>query len=199
MSVVCPNCGQEAEWFDCEWCHYPLVSDQPAGVTVAQPKEKKAGGKRGFSWVFYLALGLLMAGFAFLRLSDDYHMYLVKSESMTPYINMGDMVVAGPLDGEVKPGMIITYKFQKGLVTHRVVSIDGERITTKGDSAEDPDVWAVKRADIEGVFLFKIPFLGYIPHFIQSRTGWFLAIIVPTFLLIGLLVKDIVKEAFSTV
>jgi hypothetical protein len=39
--------------------------------------------------------------------------------------------------------------------------------------------------------------VGYVTRFIQTKTGWFITIIVPGALLTLWLVKDIVKEAFS--
>jgi hypothetical protein len=52
-------------------------------------------------------------------------------------------------------------------------------------------------SDVRGVYLFKIPSVGYVTNFIQTKTGWFLTIIIPGALLTLWLVKDIVKEAFS--
>jgi hypothetical protein len=45
--------------------------------------------------------------------------------------------------------------------------------------------------------MFKIPFAGYINSFVSSRMGWFIAIIIPTVILVLFIVKDIIKEAFK--
>lgn len=149
-----------------------------------------------------ILLVLIIGGLIFSYLSPDYNIYLVRSESMKPAVNMGDMVITGPLggplNGEVKPGAIITYERGKGLVTHRVLSIDGETLITKGDAVEDPDSWQVTLSDVKGVYLFKIPYVGYVPNFVRTKLGWFLTIIFPASLLVASLVKDIVKEALST-
>ena len=154
-----------------------------------------------FSRLVSIVLLIIIGGFAFLKFSPDYNIYLVRSESMKPAINIGDMIVTGPvngpINGEVKPERIITYKQNKALVTHRVLSIDGESLVTKGDAAEDPDPWSATMASIKGVYLFKIPGVGYMAQFIRTRTGWFLVVLFPAALLVGLLVKDIVKEALS--
>jgi len=114
---------------------------------------------------------------------------------------MGDLIITGPLsgpiNGELKPGMIVTYEYSKELITHRVQSIDGKALITKGDAVEDPDPWSVTVSDVRGIYLFKIPYVGYVTSFVQTKFGWFLAIIIPAALLVAWLVKDILKVAFS--
>jgi len=155
-----------------------------------------------FGWLVATVLGLALAGFVFIYLSPDYNLLLVRSQSMTPAINMGDMVITGPvngpINGELKPGTIVTYERGKAWVTHRVLSIDGDTLVTKGDNTEDPDPWSVSLSDVRGTYLFKIPYVGYVTNFTQTKRGWFLTIILPATLLVAWLVKDIVKEALST-
>jgi len=120
---------------------------------------------------------------------------------MKPAINMGDMVVSGPLNGlltgEVKPGVIITYERREEPVTHRVLSLDGDTLMTKGDAVEDPDPRPVSMSEVSGIYLFKIPYAGYLSNFIKTRVGWFVLIIIPALLLVAMLAKDIVKEVLS--
>ncbi|MFH1382563.1 MAG: hypothetical protein ABIH70_06670, partial [Chloroflexota bacterium] len=59
--------------------------------------------------------------------------------------------------------------------------------------------WPVSLSSVQSVYLFKIPYVGFLLNFIQTKTGWFLAIIVPAALLVGWLIKDILKEAFRDV
>lgn len=145
---------------------------------------------------------LVITGLAFLYFAPGYSLYLVRSESMRPTINMGDLIITGPpnglLNGEVGTGTIITYDYKNELVTHRIQSVEGQTLVTKGDAVEDPDPWTVSLSDIRGVYLFKVPYVGYITSFVQSKLGWFLTIIVPAMCLVLWLIKDIVKEALST-
>lgn len=156
---------------------------------------------KNFSWIVSIVIGIILAGLAFIYFAPGYNLYLVRSESMRPSINMGDLIITGPvngpINGEVKPGTIVTYEGNKELVTHRVQSTDGQTLTTKGDAVEDPDSWPVALSSVRGVYLFKIPYVGYLTSFVQTKTGWFLTIIIPAALLIGWLAKDIVKEALS--
>jgi signal peptidase len=158
--------------------------------------------KKVMSWLSMIVLGLVLAGLAFIYFAPGYDLYLVRSESMEPAINMGDLIITGPLNGpingEVKPGTVVTYEYQKELVTHRVQSIEGTALVTQGDAVEDPDPWSVTMSSVKGIYLFKVPYVGYVTSFVQTKLGWFLAIIVPAALLILWLAKDIVKEALSS-
>jgi signal peptidase len=116
---------------------------------------------------------------------------------MTGTINMGDLIITGPVKGEVQEGQVITFVLNGELVTHRIHSINETGITTKGDAVEDPDPWTVKNSDIKGTYLFKIPYVGHFTRFVQTKVGWIITIIVPALVLVGWLAKDIVKEALS--
>ena len=144
---------------------------------------------------------LVLVGLGFIYLAPDYNLYKVRSGSMEPAIHVGDLIITGPIDGplssDVTPGTVITYEHKNETVTHRIHSIDGAVITTKGDAVEDPDPWTVEVSSIRGVYMFKIPFVGYLTNFIQTKTGWFVTILLPAMLLVLWLVKDIVKEALK--
>jgi signal peptidase len=146
-------------------------------------------------------LVVILAGLGFLYFMPGYNMYLVRSESMTPNIKMGDLIITGPMNGpvskDIAPGTVVTYEYRGELVTHRVKAVNGEVIVTQGDAVEDPDPWQVTISDVRGIYLFKIPSVGYLTNFVQSKKGWFLTIIIPGTLLVLWLVKDIVKEAFK--
>ena len=151
-----------------------------------------------FGWLVSIVLALVIASFVFVYFSPHYDMCLVRSESMKPAINMGDMVITGPLNGplggEVEPGTIVTYQRGEELVTHRVLSFDGDTLVTKGDAVEDPDARLVNLSDVRGIYLFKIPYIGYVSNFVGTKVGWFLVIIIPATALVALLIKDIFKE-----
>jgi len=150
-----------------------------------------------FVWIVTIILAVVLAGVAFLYFSPGHDMRLVRSESMKPAINMGDLVVTGPLgglfSGEVEAGDIVTYQRGEELVTHRVLSVEGDTLVTKGDAVEDPDPWAVTLSDVRGVYLFKVPYMGYLANFVRTKFGWFLLIILPATALVAFLIRDIFK------
>ena len=137
-----------------------------------------------------------LAGIYFL---DDYDAYIVKSDSMQPTIKSGDMVIIGSpgsfLAGDIAPGEIITFERNENLITHRIESIEGDTIYTKGDGLEEADPWMVSRFfDVKGSYIFHIPFIGLVSNFIKTKTRWFLCVILPAACLLGFIIKDIVKE-----
>ncbi len=146
----------------------------------------------------FAVIGVLLAfaaGAGFLFLSPDYEAQVVRSESMKPTLNMGDVVIVGPVKGQLKPGTIISYERDGELVIHRVIEVDGRNLQTKGDAVEDPDPWEVSLADVEGVFVFKVPYLGFLSSFVRTSFGWGVLVILPAVLLIGYFMRDIFKRS----
>ena len=144
-----------------------------------------------------VALFLAFAGGAiFLAVSSDYEAQVVRSESMKPTLNMGDVVIIGPAEGKIKPGTIISYKVNGELVIHRVVSVEDGLIQTKGDANEDPDGWALPISNVQGVFLCKIPYLGFLSAFVRTPLGWGVLVILPAVLLVGYFVRDMFKRSY---
>lgn len=149
--------------------------------------------------ILLLIIGVL----AFIYFAPGYSMYFVRSGSMTPVLNIGDLVITGPVNGiftsSIAQGTIITYTHRLGdEVTHRVISINADQtFTTKGDSSESPDQYPVNLSQVKGIYMMKIPYIGYLTSFIRTKLGWYIAIIVPTLVLVGFIVKDIVKEALK--
>ena len=149
----------------------------------------------------FTALLVFVGVMGFFYLSDEYNAYTVLSDSMRPALNSGDLVLVGSPDhlfvNRIEPGNIVTYQRNEALITHRVVSVMGDRLVTKGDALEDPDPWQVSRlSDVKGCYITRIPYLGYLKIFIRTKIGWFMAIILPTIFLLGLIIKEIIKESF---
>ena len=61
-----------------------------------------------------------------------YSVLSAETGSMSPTIEKGDIVII-KIGDEIKENDIITYKKDNVLITHRIVSIDGDTIITKGD------------------------------------------------------------------
>jgi signal peptidase I len=112
-----------------------------------------------------VSLMLVFAGASFTGLVDS---RIVLTDSMTPSIKPGDVVVSvSPKYIEPNVGSVVIYtgkKFNGTVVAsfaHRIVAgnpING--FTVKGDNNPLADVQKPKLADIEGVVLFTIPLLG---------------------------------------
>ena len=90
----------------------------------------------------------------------NYYFFTVKTGSMQNALYPGDNIIAKKND-EYKVGDIVTYKKEKSYVTHRIVKIDGDMITTKGDAnnSEDP---SFDKKNILGKFVYKSDFLNFL-------------------------------------
>ena len=146
-----------------------------------------------------LILIAIVGGLACIYFLDEYDAYVVMSDSMQPTIKSGDMVIIGSpgslFTGDIAPGEIISFERNKNLVTHRIVSIEGDTIYTKGDGMEEADSWPVSRFfDVKGSYIFHIPYIGFLSNFIKTKMGWLLCVILPAACLLGFIIKDIVKE-----
>jgi signal peptidase len=155
---------------------------------------------KSVKYTIYALLLVCVGIIGFFFLSDDYNAYIVLSDSMKPTFSNGDLVLVGSpghlFVNKIAPGNIITYRRNEALITHRVVSITEDTLITKGDAMEDADPWQVSlNSDVEGGYIACIPYLGHLNMFIKTKTGWFLAIFLPTVFLLALLIKEIVKEA----
>jgi signal peptidase len=188
-SVRCGNCGLQLDW-----------SQGKRAEKAEKGAVEKPAGKKSLNIVNWVATAVLAAVVLFLlfvHFSPEYDMFLVKSGSMVPAINTGDMIITGPINGTVRPGTVVTYARGEALVTHRVISVNGDTLVTKGDAVEDPDPGPVTMSQVRGIYLFKIPSLGYLANFIHSKLGWFIIVIVPAILLLGLIFWEIVKEVLK--
>lgn len=130
---------------------------------------------------------------------DDYSAHVVMSDSMQPSIKSGDMVIIGSpgslFTEDIKPGEVITFERNESLITHRIASIDGDTLFTKGDGQEEIDPWPVSRFfDVKGIYILHIPYIGLVANFVQTKTGWLVCVILPAVCLLGFVIKDIVRE-----
>ena len=103
---------------------------------------------------------------------------VVRSDSMAPEINRGDLVLARAASaGEVAVGDVISVENRAGVrVTHRVVTVDpyGSSIqfTLKGDGNAVPDSQVYNETSIDKV-LWTVPKLGYPLRFAIGPVGIF--------------------------
>lgn len=147
---------------------------------------RRAGriGTRALAWTAAGAGALIAAGLLFVWLAPSYHAYVITGQSMEPAVSAGDVVIVGPpggvLTAPLAPGEVITYQADGGgLVTHRVVAVDGERLVTKGDAVGQNDPQTVAASQVSGVVMARIPKVGLIARFLWSRHGLPLLVLVP--------------------
>jgi signal peptidase len=116
----------------------------------------------GAAVVMLLTLGALLA--------SGHRMLIVRSGSMSPAINAGDVVVTtmvGPTD--VVVGDVVTFRDPSRdgeLITHRLVNVhaaggDSFRFQTRGDANTGSEEWSIARDGRLGKLWFTLPKAGY--------------------------------------
>lgn len=144
---------------------------------------------------------LLAALFAFTTLATrdntkvanlaGYTPLIVKSESMSPTFNAGDLILIKTCKTEnLKVGDIVTFHTiimnEYALNTHRIDAItdnEGARIyTTKGDNNDIVDSHMITDGDIVGMYVARLKGMGRVMEFLSSSVGFFIVIVLPMLL-----------------
>jgi signal peptidase len=148
-----------------------------------------------FFYTVYVGLHLAIALIYFSEPPGGYKASYVFSNSMSPSIKPGSVVILAPAE-RVKLGDIVSFKeidpnthnHTGRRIIHRIVEIEdfGGKvgIVTQGDNNPFPDPGFLDPQDIEGKLLFVIPFFGYISYVSTKWWGFLLFIVVPGFLII---------------
>lgn len=107
-----------------------------------------------------------------------YTMLEVVSGSMEPEIQVGDIVIIDVLAKDYKINDIVTFKEENGaMVTHRIISIDGNKMVTKGDSNNTADPENTTD-NIVGKYVGKIRGLGRILSSLKSPVTMILILVI---------------------
>lgn len=118
--------------------------------------------------------------------------FIIVSGSMIPTINIGDVVIIQDTD-KIQVNDIIAFRKESIVIVHRVIkemNVNGKVMyQTKGDNNNIADLELVDINTVEGVYKFKVPFIGKILLFLYDN----LAIIVVTIMLI-LIIKYFFEE-----
>jgi signal peptidase I len=143
---------------------YVMAPKERIISTSNQIKDAISVGVKVSGWAL-VSIMIAFAGVSTLGLVDA---RVVLTESMSPSINAGDVVIATPPDRKTPQiGDVVVYTGKKfdgtevAPFAHRVIGGDSvSGFVVKGDNNPSPDVQKPKVADIEAVVLFTIPLLG---------------------------------------
>ncbi len=105
---------------------------------------------------------------------QGYRLYVVHTGSMVPALRPGDAVLDRPAPRAVHPGEVVTFSIHSGpdsVVTHRVVSVDGSVVKTKGDANRTVDPWTLSMAQIVGTAVVLMPRVGYVIVYLKQPLG----------------------------
>ena len=131
-------------------------------------------------------------------------LYSIISPSMEPNINVYDVVVTKKVKdfSTIKEGDVITFistsTLGEGLtITHRVKDVvktdDDIKFRTQGDNNQIPDSSLASSKNVLGKVLFKVPWVGHIQFFLQSKGGWLFALLIPAMLIVAYDVYKVIR------
>ena len=102
-------------------------------------------------------------------------MSVVLSGSMEPELSVNDLVIVREAD-HYELEDVVVYQDGSSLVIHRIISVDGNEIVTKGDAnnaADEPITASV----IKGKAVARVPLVGAVVRFLKTTVGTVLLII----------------------
>jgi signal peptidase I len=177
------------------------------GVWIGEPP--KGDERRGTlkTWATRIGSGVAAVIVAVVFLVSigpkflPYQTFFVRSGSMHPVFNTGDMVVLTKVDAsDLKKGDIITFDRPDKpgtLVTHRIVGIStnasGKAFQTKGDFNDSADPWQVPATGTGWKYRSHIPKLGYLFGYLGTPQARLALLAIPATLLGILSIIDIWK------
>ena len=146
--------------------------------------------------VLFVILGifLLIAIYSFISINIlnnkyvnffNYTFFEVASDSMAPVITTNDLIIV-KLTKDIKENDIITFTKEDSLITHRVISTDGNTYLTKGDANNEYDDRVVND-DIVGKVIKILPNAGI----------WFKVITTPKVVILICVTLFLFSLAFS--
>ena len=149
--------------------------------------------RRARIFVLWLFLGALFAALlaAAAPLTLGYRSFTMRSGSMTPAIETGDVVVTEPVSPlSARVGEIVTFLDPEGsgrLFSHRVQSIRATggvvHFVTRGDANTSVERWSVPADGSVGRVAYTVPKLGYALVWTGTPEGRIALVAIPALLL----------------
>lgn len=186
-SVLQPHVRREVAGFGVETTVPPLPSHQPSVGWVIRDASSVVRAPRPTAGLHPSLLRLVVNGLgtftstavvvllllAVVPLLSGRPPTVVASGSMEPTLHRGDVVILREAAADLPLGAVVAFETVKGRVIHRLVDMtaDGAYIT-KGDANDSADSTPLVSADIVGVGVMLVPFIG-LPNlwYIEHRWG----------------------------
>jgi signal peptidase len=137
----------------------------------------------GFIFTFLLA--------AVAPLALGLHTHTVRSGSMSPAIETGDVIISSEIKPtDVQVGDIVAFKDPQGggyMISHRVRAIKAEgaqiKFVTRGDANNTSESWGVAADGTLGKISYRVPKLGLVVSKMSRGMGQLAMIAIPALLL----------------
>lgn len=154
-------------------------------------QKKRFSKKTVFRYIVFSFIGIVLGLFVYTQnakglLKDKipmpfgYGMSVVLSGSMESRLSVDDLVIIKATDN-YKVNDIVLFQDGNSLVIHRIIEIDGDTVTTKGDAnniADEP----INKSQIKGVLVYDIAGLGAVVNILKQPVSVFI-ILAAAFLL----------------
>ena len=154
-------------------------------------QKKRFSKKTVFRYIVFSFIGIVLGLFVYTQnakglLKDKipmpfgYGMSVVLSGSMESRLSVDDLVIIKATDN-YNVNDIVLFQDGNSLVIHRIIEIDGDTVTTKGDAnniADEP----INKSQIKGVLVYDIAGLGAVVNILKQPVSVFI-ILAAAFLL----------------
>lgn len=154
-------------------------------------QKKRFSKKTVFRYIVFSFIGIVLGLFVYTQnakglLKDKmpmpfgYGMSVVLSGSMESRLSVDDLVIIKATDN-YKVNDIVLFQDGNSLVIHRIIEIDGDTVTTKGDTNNTADE-PINKSQIKGVLVYDIAGLGAVVNILKQPVSVFI-ILAAAFLL----------------
>lgn len=140
-------------------------------------QKKKTVKKTVLRYIVFSIIGIVLGLFVYTQnakglLKDKmpmpfgYGMSVVLSGSMEDRLSVDDLVIIKAADN-YNVNDIVLYQDGNSLIIHRIIEIDGDTVTTKGDAnnvADEP----INKSQIKGVLVYDIAKLGAVVNILKQ-------------------------------
>ena len=152
-----------------------------------------------FSRIYFLIVSVLIAVGAVLCIFYlcQVHPYVVQTGSMEPTIPVGSVCFVNQHISyqNIHTGDIIAFRLGgNATVTHRVMKIEPDGMTTKGDANHVEDSALVTKQNYVGKTIFWIPEIGNFVRYLRTKQGIIFFIAGAVVLILAGFLLDGVKE-----
>ena len=111
-----------------------------------------------------LALLVILGHFVYIMLAENIDARRIATSSMEPDFPIGSVVLIKRVHvDEVAVGDVVSYSYPQApryVLLHRVVGVDQDRVTVRGDATSVEEV--VAKSNIRGVYVLGIPYVGLV-------------------------------------
>jgi len=140
-------------------------------LRIARRERRVRGGSSIVGWTVAGIVVLALLWFSLGLL--PFYPSTVAGGSMSPALNLGDMVIASKVSPDViREGDIIEFRQGEVMVIHRVIEVqetEGSKFfITKGDANRVADMDPVSPKQVKGRVMLNVPRLGWVALFFRS-------------------------------